>query len=329
GRTIVTGAPQPTTASASGPVVPKKKVAILGGGQAALTVALQLTDPANPPHGPHDITIYQLGWPLGGRGATGRPVDRPWDAERIEEHGLHTWFGFYDNTFRQMRVFSNELDRRAGAPLATFDEAFEGVNEMVFVEQIGGQPRIWTLHNPTNSQQPGIGGMWLKPWAYVQMVLELIALQLTASNLPWVILIQPLLVEVDQQLQQLAAQQPLEPFVEGMSTATPIDVVTTASRLAAELGRSRDSDERLPDSPLIGLFDEVRQSIEAKNRSGAAAPLAATPFAGLWPAPCGGDVAYTVMTWLMSLFMGAFWDKVKTNIETAARDTERHLWIEA
>ena len=137
---------------ASGPAVPKKKVAILGGGQAALTVALQLTDPANPRHDDYDITIYQLGWRLGGKGATGRPVNRPWDAERIEEHGLHTWFGFYDNSFRQMRVVFGDLDRPAGTPLATFDEAFEGVNEMVFVEQIRGQPRIWTLHNPTNGQ---------------------------------------------------------------------------------------------------------------------------------------------------------------------------------
>jgi uncharacterized protein with NAD-binding domain and iron-sulfur cluster len=325
----VTGAPQPTTASTGGPAVPKKKVAILGGGQAALTVALQLTDPANPHHADYDITIYQLGWRLGGKGATGRPVGRPWDAERIEEHGLHTWFGFYDNSFRQMRVVFDELNRPAGSPLATFDDAFEGVNEMVFVEQIGGQPRIWTLHNPTNGQQPGIGGMWLKPWAYVQMALELIALQLTGSNLPWVAQIQPLLVAVDQRLQQLAAEQQLEPLVEGMSTATPIDVVTTTSRLAAELGRSRDSDERLPDSPLIGLFDEVRRSIEVEKTAGTGQPFgAAAPFAGLWPAPCGGDVAYTVMTWLMSLFMGAFWDAVKNNIETAARDTERHLWIE-
>ena len=119
-------------------------MAILGGGQAALTVALQLTDPANPKHDDYDITIYQLGWRLGGKGATGRPVDRSWAAERIEEHGLHTWFGFYDNSFRQMRDVFEELDRPAATPLATFDEAFEGVNEMVFVEDIEGQPRIWT-----------------------------------------------------------------------------------------------------------------------------------------------------------------------------------------
>ena len=318
----MTGTPRAATASASGPVAPKKKVAILGGGQAALTVALQLTDPANPHHDDYDITIYQLGWRLGGKGATGRPVDRPWDAERIEEHGLHTWFGFYDNSFRQMRVVFDELDRPAGSPLATFDEAFEGVDEMVFVEQIGGQPRIWTLHNPTNGQQPGIGGMWLKPWAYIEMALELIGLQLTGSNLPWVTMTQPLLDAVDQRFHQLAAQQDL--LVEGMSTATPLDVVDTSRQLAAELGRTRDSDERLPDSPLIGLFDEVRRSIEADNEPGPAQPLF-----GLWPAPCDGDIAYTVMTWLMSLFMGAMWDAVKTNIETAAKDTERHLWIEA
>lgn len=323
----MTSAPQPTTGSTSGPsgpVAPKKKVAILGGGQAALTAALQLTDPANPHHDDYDITIYQLGWRLGGKGATGRPVDRPWDAERIEEHGLHTWFGFYDNSFRQMRTVFGELARPAGSPLATFDEAFEGVNSMIFVEQIGGQPHIWTLHNPTNSQQPGIGGLWLAPWAYVQMALELIASGLTSSGLPWVAAVMPLLDAVDKKLQELAAQRGLA--VDDLSVATPGDVVTTIGRLAEEIGRTRDVDEPQPDSPRIGLFDEVRRSIEADTEP---VPAPANPFGGLWPAPCDGDVAYSVMTWLMSLFMGAFWDAVKTNIETVAKDIERHLWIEA
>ena len=79
----------------------KTRVAILGGGQAGLTVALQLTDPANPNHADYEVTVHQLGWRLGGKGATGRPTDTPWAEARIEEHGLHNWFGFYDNSFAQ------------------------------------------------------------------------------------------------------------------------------------------------------------------------------------------------------------------------------------
>ncbi len=69
--------------------------------------------------GAYDITVYQLGWRLGGKGASGRGPHG-----RIEEHGLHVWMGFYDNAFRLMRDAYAELDRPEGAPLRTVAEAF-------------------------------------------------------------------------------------------------------------------------------------------------------------------------------------------------------------
>jgi uncharacterized protein with NAD-binding domain and iron-sulfur cluster len=73
----------------------RKRVAILGGGPAALTAAFELT--ATPELAArHEITIYQPGWRLGGKCASGRNPDHH---ERIEEHGLHVWFGCYDNAF--------------------------------------------------------------------------------------------------------------------------------------------------------------------------------------------------------------------------------------
>ena len=50
----------------------KRKVAILGGGVSAITVAMQLTDDPAWRDQFESITIYQLGWRLGGKGATGR-----------------------------------------------------------------------------------------------------------------------------------------------------------------------------------------------------------------------------------------------------------------
>ena len=44
--------------------------------------------------------------------------------DRIEEHGLHLWFGFYENTFRLIRECYDELDRDLDAPLAHVDDAF-------------------------------------------------------------------------------------------------------------------------------------------------------------------------------------------------------------
>ena len=49
---------------------PPKKVAIIGGGMGALTTAYFLTDPAA--GGEFDVTVYTMGWRLGGKGASGR-----------------------------------------------------------------------------------------------------------------------------------------------------------------------------------------------------------------------------------------------------------------
>jgi uncharacterized protein with NAD-binding domain and iron-sulfur cluster len=82
----------------------RQKVAIIGGGCAAIAAAFELSRPEH--KGKYEITVYQLGWRLGGKGASGRgPCDR------IEEHGFHVWMGFYENAFRLMRECYAELDR--------------------------------------------------------------------------------------------------------------------------------------------------------------------------------------------------------------------------
>ena len=93
-------------------------VAIIGGGCAAVTAAFELTRPEH--RGRYRVTFYQLGFRLGGKGASGRGP-----AQRIEEHGLHLWMGFYENAFRVMRECYAELGRDpATCPIATFDDAF-------------------------------------------------------------------------------------------------------------------------------------------------------------------------------------------------------------
>ena len=50
---------------------PVKKIAILGGGIGSLTTAFALTSRRNwREH--YEITVYQMGWRLGGKGASGR-----------------------------------------------------------------------------------------------------------------------------------------------------------------------------------------------------------------------------------------------------------------
>src|SRR5580698_6249389 len=72
------------------------EVAIVGGGCAGMAAAFELTRPEH--KGKYRLTVYQLGWRLGGKGASGRG-----EADRIEEHGLHVWMGVYENAFRVMR----------------------------------------------------------------------------------------------------------------------------------------------------------------------------------------------------------------------------------
>lgn len=78
------------------------KVAIIGTGCASVTTAFELTRPEH--KGKYEVTLYQMGWRMGGKGASGRGP-----SGRIEEHGLHIWMGDYENAFRLLRECYAEL----------------------------------------------------------------------------------------------------------------------------------------------------------------------------------------------------------------------------
>lgn len=158
-------------AGGAGATATRRRVVVLGGGQAALTAAFQLTDPANPRHRDVDVTVYQIGWRLGGKGATGRNTD-PGGYGRIEEHGFHNWFGFYDNSFRQIQSCYAELGRAPGAPLATWQEAFIPAHQVAFIETYKGRQSEWILRAPPNQETPGVGKDFLPLWEYLLMMIE-------------------------------------------------------------------------------------------------------------------------------------------------------------
>ena len=108
----------------------KEKVAILGGGMASIVAAYELTSTPELCER-YDVTVYQFGWRLGGKCASGRNAEY---GQRIEEHGLHIWFGFYENAFRVMRDAYEELGRQPGEPLATWRDAFKPCDEIVLYE---------------------------------------------------------------------------------------------------------------------------------------------------------------------------------------------------
>jgi uncharacterized protein with NAD-binding domain and iron-sulfur cluster len=127
-----------------------KKVVVVGGGVSGMVAAMALTQPELA--GRFDVTVYQMGWRLGGKGASGRSAAVH---QRIEEHGLHIWFGFYDNAFTWMRSCYEELNRPLGAPLRTLDDAFKPQNNFIFTELVDGTWREWLLDIPPNDAQPG------------------------------------------------------------------------------------------------------------------------------------------------------------------------------
>lgn len=129
----------------------KTRVAVLGGGVAGMVTAFELT--ATPElRAAHDVTVYQMGWRLGGKGASGRNARL---GSRIEEHGLHIWFGFYDNAFNVMRRCYDELARSPQQPLATFDDAFKPTSQIVLGEQYADRWLLWPFDAPRNPLTPG------------------------------------------------------------------------------------------------------------------------------------------------------------------------------
>jgi len=102
-----------------GRVVGKKRIAILGGGMAGLACAHELSRTEQLREA-YEVTVYQLGWRLGGKCASGRDA-----AGRNLEHGLHVWFGYYENAFRLLRQAYGGRTPEPDNPLQSCDDAFK------------------------------------------------------------------------------------------------------------------------------------------------------------------------------------------------------------
>lgn len=198
------------------------RVAIVGGGCAALTTAFELTRPGK--NGPKfDVTVYQLGWRLGGKGASGRGA-----ANRIEEHGLHVWLGFYENAFRLMRDCYQELDRDPEqCPVADWRDAFFPDRFVGLADRDSdGQWLHWTTWFPPADGLPGDPFSTDNPFTMKGYVRRLVNL------------IRTLLTSVDTHHEWIAVNKPgLEPSGESRSTDTPaVDSLLRLVKRALEYG---------------------------------------------------------------------------------------------
>jgi uncharacterized protein with NAD-binding domain and iron-sulfur cluster len=116
---------------------------------AGLAAAWRLSDPDAEPA---EVTVYQRGWRLGGKGASSRGPNG-----RIEEHGLHVWLGFYDNAFRLLRSCYEELDRSStdpACPIQDWRDAFLPASVIGLCAE-GDDPSVWLARFPENDRLPG------------------------------------------------------------------------------------------------------------------------------------------------------------------------------
>ena len=154
----------------------RQKIAILGGGVGAIAAAWQITSEPDWQQR-YEVTLYQMGWRLGGKGASGRRGPH----QRIEEHGLHIWLGFYHNAFKMLQAAFTELNAEAApAPVGNTppriregvflrcEDAFLPHSHVGVYQEFAGQPQPWMVDFPTNDQKPWEGGSLPSVWSYIQ-----------------------------------------------------------------------------------------------------------------------------------------------------------------
>ena len=145
----------------------KERIVILGGGLGSVVTALELT--GGPNKDKYEVTLYQTGWRLGGKAASGRNAAA---GERIEEHGLHILFGCYENAFRLLRAVMEEWPLSPGhpwdvdGPANRWRHAFKTAGYSPVTEKRGGGWELWEFDLPERDNgEPGDGrqlydGLW-------------------------------------------------------------------------------------------------------------------------------------------------------------------------
>ncbi len=135
----------------------KKKIVVLGGGLSGLSAAYELTDYPGWKD-LYEVTLYQFGWQLGGKCKTGRGR-----MERIEEHGIHVFLGFYNNAMRMIRQAYAEREKfrkiTDPAPFLTWESLFHKQSS-VLLPFFSKKTHKWENYNlifPENPDVPGIG----------------------------------------------------------------------------------------------------------------------------------------------------------------------------
>jgi uncharacterized protein with NAD-binding domain and iron-sulfur cluster len=119
------------------------------------------------------LTVYQQGWRLGGKGASSRNPGARW---RNQEHGLHILGGFYHNAFALLRNCYTAWNLPSpGGPGQDFAQVFVPQSYCTVWEANGaGGWRAVDLNLPTNGNAPGEDPIELSISAAVTKIFEVI-----------------------------------------------------------------------------------------------------------------------------------------------------------
>ncbi|HLZ84182.1 MAG TPA: NAD(P)-binding protein [Caulobacteraceae bacterium] len=210
----------------------KTRVAILGGGPAALATAFELTRTPEL-RAQYDIDLYQIGWRLGGKCASARNRSA---RGRNEEHGLHILGGFYHNVFDQLRPLYAEWAQVSPATAIPFDDAFVGHNTFTLMQPDGAGWRAVCVQLPTNDKVPGVDPQAVTPAEMLNTIVGWLA----------------------QALRQLASGQPPAPWLAAVEGFDPPPATPELSALA-DRGEALASamPDQLRSAPVGDLLDRI------------------------------------------------------------------------
>ena len=162
----------------------KKKIVILGGGLASLSSAYELTN--------HDgwedlyeISLYQLGWRLGGKVATGRGENN-----RIEEaRGLHIFQGWYEKGFDLLKSIYKERKELGLAQDSLFQDwestlLKNDATQLTEYSKTQNKWINWPLVLPNNHLTPGQSNELHSLEMFVEKLAYLITQLLCGSEFP-------------------------------------------------------------------------------------------------------------------------------------------------
>jgi uncharacterized protein with NAD-binding domain and iron-sulfur cluster len=212
----------------------KVRVAVLGGGLGAMSAAFELTRTPEL-RDVFEVTVYSQGWRLGGKGASGRNRAV---GDRIEEHGLHAFLGFYRNAFTLMQEAYAEWQKQPDNPFQSWSDAFKPQYQLSLGEWHDAKWRPWNFNIPP---LPGVPGDDAAPPTRLQYLEKLIA---------W----------LESRVGELAVHAPSASPLRAHGVVAEIEEVAHAAWIHGFLGEIAAWLARVA-ADLRGLGDDIRRLV--------------------------------------------------------------------